>query len=157
MEARRQVRAAGRLAGAIAAENGAAGAAAAAAAADEVDEDVAVAPDVAGTVADAAVPADAARSARDAELEMFLRRYAELVADADEVLADLTTDGEELVQDNGDVTGMSTVEDDEWEQRSSKIQIQIQIQIQNILVTQVKPAVHASCGHERPGVALVVD
>ena len=131
VKARRQVRAAGRLAAMIAAKYEAAGAAAATAAGDEVDEDVSVASDVVGTVADAAGPADAARSARDAELETFLRTYAELVADADEVLAEHTTDGEELVQDN--VAGVSTVEDDEWEQYMRAADM------------------------ERPGVALVVE
>ena len=65
---------------------------------------------------------------------MFLRSYAQLVADADEVLAELTTDGEELVQDNDDIAGVtSTAEDDEWEQCMRAADM------------------------ERPGVALVVD
>ena len=80
-------------------------------------------------MADAAGPADAARRARDAELEMFLRTYA----DADKVLAELTTDGEEPVQDNDDISWVSTVEDDEWEQYMRAADM------------------------ERPGVALVVD
>jgi hypothetical protein len=113
--------------------------AAAAAAADAEGEGVAAVSDVDGTAVDddAAVPADApfdaAQSARDAELEAFLRTYAELVAGADEVLAELTTDGDELVQDECEVTGVSTFEDDEWEQYMRAADV------------------------ERPGVALVVD
>ena len=66
-------------------------------------------------------------------MEAFLRTYAELVAGADEVLAELTTDGDELVQDECEVTGVSTFEDDEWEQYMRAADV------------------------ERPGVALVVD
>ena len=132
---RRQLRAAARHASAIDAEDEAA----AAAAADAEGEGVAAVSDVDGTAVDddAAVPADApfdaAQSARDAELEAFLRTYAELVAGADEVLAELTTDGDELVQDECEVTGVSTFEDDEWEQYMRAADV------------------------ERPGVALVVD
>ena len=49
------------------------------------------------------------------------------------MLAELTADGEELVQDNDDVAGVSTDEDVEWEQYMRAAEM------------------------ERPGVALVVD
>ena len=110
VKARRQIRAAGRHAGEI--EHSVVDI-------DETDASAAAAAPSAASVTEVAatdnIVPDFAEIARDAQVAEFLRIYVELVADADAVLTELDTNGDEICLDEENENWASDFGDDAWE------------------------------------------